>query len=160
MSWLKKTLKNAKTLPEKVLKVTASEFYSLVKGCSSIFWQDLCLPQDIRSRLGSFDFTYVDVLKLRKYLKPVFKEFHGDAEKYYMNLYGLLHANLLLQSFEEYTTVINILLPEIAIIFRCIIQCIARYVIHELYKRFTLSKKKKKKNDSILPPTHINFTTI
>ena len=59
-----------------------------------------------------------------------------------MNLYGLLHANLLLQSFEEYTTVINILLPEIAIIFRCIIQCIARYVIHELYKRFTLSKKK------------------
>ena len=94
---------------------------------------------------------------MRKYLKPVVKEFHGDAEKYYMNLYGLLHANLLLQSFEEYTTVINILLPEIAIIFRCIIQCIARYVIHELYKRFKFSKKKKKK---MTPYFHQRTSTL
>ena len=77
-----------------------------------------------------------------------------------MNLYGLLHANLLLQSFEEYTTVINILLPEIAIIFRCIIQCIARYVIHELYKRFTLSKKKKKKKKKMTPYFHQRTSTL
>ena len=49
--------KNDKALPEKVSKLTASEFSSLVKRCSSICQQDLCLPEDIRSKFGSFDFT-------------------------------------------------------------------------------------------------------
>ena len=46
--------KNDKALPEKVSKLTASEFSSLVKRCSSICQQDLCLPEDIRSKFGSF----------------------------------------------------------------------------------------------------------
>ena len=50
-----------------------------------------------------------------KYLEPIVEEFHRDTEKYYMNLYGLLHENLLLQKFEGDITVTNILLPEIAV---------------------------------------------
>ena len=42
------------------------------------------------------------------------EEFYRDAEKYYMNFYGLFHKNLLSQKFEGVTTVANILLPEIA----------------------------------------------
>ena len=84
--------KNDKALPEKVSKLTASEFSSLVIRCSSICQQDLCLAEDIRSKSGSFDFTDDDPLELWKYLEPIIEEFHGDAEKYYINLYGLLHA--------------------------------------------------------------------
>ena len=61
--------KNDKALPEKVSKLTASEFSSLVKRCSSISQQDLCLPEDVRSKFGSFDFTDDDVLELWKYFR-------------------------------------------------------------------------------------------
>ena len=30
-------------------------------------------------------------LELSKYLEPIVEEIHEDAEKYYMNFYGLLH---------------------------------------------------------------------
>ena len=73
--------KNDKALPEKVPKLTASEFSSLVKRCSSICQQDLCLPEDIKSKFGSFDFNDDDALELWKYLDPIVEEFHGDAEK-------------------------------------------------------------------------------
>ena len=106
--------KNAKKLADKVSKLTASEFSSLVKKCSSIDQQDLCLPEDIRSNIGFFDFIDDDVLELGKYLEPVVEDFHGDAEKYYMNFYGVNHENLLPQKFEGDITVTNILLPEIA----------------------------------------------
>ena len=69
--------KNAKALPGKVSKLRASEFSSLVKRCSSIYQQDLCLSQNIRSKFGSFDFTDDDALELWKYLEPVVEEFHG-----------------------------------------------------------------------------------
>ena len=49
--------KNAKALPEKVSKLTASEFFSLVKRCSSICQQDLRLREDIRSKFSSIDFN-------------------------------------------------------------------------------------------------------
>ena len=55
--------KNGKALSEKVSKLTASEFSRLVKRCSSICQQDLCLPEDIRSKFGSFDFTDDDTLE-------------------------------------------------------------------------------------------------
>ena len=50
--------KSAKALPEKVSKLTASEFFSLVERCSSICQQDLRLPEDIRSKFSSFDFNH------------------------------------------------------------------------------------------------------
>ena len=106
--------KNAKILADKVSKLTASEFSSLVKKCSSIDQQDLCLPEDIRSNIGFFDFIDDDALELGKYLEPVVEDFHGDAEKYYMNFYSVNHENLLPQKFEGDITVTNILLPEIA----------------------------------------------
>ena len=90
--------KNDRALPEKVSKLTASEFYSLLKRCSSIYQQDLRLPKDIRSKFGSFDFTDDDALKLWKY---------------YMKFYGLRHKNLLWQKFEGDIIFNNILLPEI-----------------------------------------------
>ena len=37
--------KNAKAFPEKVSNLTAGEFSSFVKQCSSIFQHDLCLPE-------------------------------------------------------------------------------------------------------------------
>ena len=106
--------KSDKALREKVSKLRTSEFSSLVKRCSSICQQDLCLPEDIRSKFGSFDFTDDDALELQKYLEPILEEFHGDAEKYYMNFCGLLHEHLLPQKIEGDITVTNILLPEIA----------------------------------------------
>ena len=48
--------KNDKGLSGKVSILTASEFSSLVKRCSSICQQVLFLPQGIRSKFGSFDF--------------------------------------------------------------------------------------------------------
>ena len=39
-------------------------------------------------------------LELWKYLERIVEEFYGDAEEYYMNLYGLLHENVLQQKFE------------------------------------------------------------
>ena len=106
--------KSDKALREKVSKLRTSEFSSLVKRCSSICQQDFCLPEDIRSKFGSFDFTDDDALELQKYLEPILEEFHGDAEKYYMNFCGSLHENLLPQKIEGDITVTNILLPEIA----------------------------------------------
>ena len=67
--------KNAKALSEKVSKLTKTEFSSLVKQCSSICQQDFCLPEDIRSKFGSFDFTDDDTLELLKYLEPDVEEF-------------------------------------------------------------------------------------
>ena len=99
---------NAKALLEKVSKLTVSEFSSLVKRCRSICQQDLCLPKDIRSKFGSFDFTDDDPLELWKYSEPFAEEFYGDAEKYYMNFL------LFPQKFEVDIPVTNILLPEIA----------------------------------------------
>ena len=71
--------KNAKALPEKVSKLTASEFSSLVKRCTSICQQDLCLPDDVRSKFGSFDFIDDDddALELWKYLERVVEDSWG-----------------------------------------------------------------------------------
>ena len=80
--------KNAKALSEKVSKLTKTEFSSLVKQCSWICQQDFCLPEDIRSKFGSFDFTDDDALELLKYLEPDVEEFERDAEKYHVNFYG------------------------------------------------------------------------
>ena len=76
---------NAKALLENVSKLIVSEFSSLVKRCPSIFQQDLCLPKDIRSKFGYFDFTDDDPLELWKYSEPFVEDFHGDTKKYYMN---------------------------------------------------------------------------
>ena len=54
-------------------------------------------------------------LELWKYLERIAEEFYGDAEEYYMNLYGLLHENVLQQRFEGDITVTNILLPKFQI---------------------------------------------
>ena len=91
--------KNAKAFLAKVSKLATSELFSLAKPWSSIWQQDLCIPEDIRNKFGSFDFTNDDPLELWKYLEPVIEEFHGDVEKYCMTFYGLLHKNLLPQIF-------------------------------------------------------------
>ena len=120
-----------------------------MKRCRSICQQDLCLPKDIRSKFGSFDFTDDDPLELWKYSEPFAEEFYGDAEKYYMNFL------LFPQKFEVDIPVTNILLPEIgrgtdnskndcsnrnysALTEREIksLQFIAGYVIQRLCKRF------------------------
>ena len=72
-----------------------------MERCSSVCQQDLCLPDDIRSKFGSFDFTNDDALELWEYLEAVVEEFHGDAEKYFMNFYGLLHETLSHKSLKE-----------------------------------------------------------
>ena len=108
--------KNAKALPGKMSNLTASEFSSLVKRYSWIHQKGLRLPEVIRSKFGSFAFTDDNALELWKYLAPVariVKEFHGDATKYYMNLYGLLHESLLSQKFAGDITVTSILLSDI-----------------------------------------------
>ena len=69
--------KNVKALPEKASKLTASEFSSLVKGCPLLCQQDLCSPEDIRNKFGSFDFTDNNALELWEYLDPVIEEFQG-----------------------------------------------------------------------------------
>ena len=73
----------------------------------------MCLPEDIRSKFGPFDFTDEDALELRKYLEQIVEEFHGDAEKYYMNFYGLLHEHQLPQKFDGDILVTHILLSDI-----------------------------------------------
>ena len=61
--------KNIKALPENFSKLTASEFFSLVKRCPSLCQQDLCSPEDIRND--------DDALELWKYLEPIIEEFQG-----------------------------------------------------------------------------------
>ena len=162
--------KNAKSCPEKVSKLAAKEFSSLVKRCSSVFQQDLCLPEDIRSKFGSFDFTDGDALELWKYLETIVDEFHEHDEKYYINLYGLLHEKLLSQKFEGDITVTNILLLVNRLLIHYAksggstdnikndysnsdysaipeleiksLQYIAGYIIHKIYKRFKFTKKR------------------
>ena len=106
--------KNGKALSEKISKLTESEFSSLVKRCSSIYQEDLCFLEDIRIKFVSFDFIDDDAWKLWKYLEAIVEEFHGDAEKYYMNFYDLLHELLLPQKFEGDITVTSVLLSETA----------------------------------------------
>ena len=61
-------------------------------------------------------FTFANVLlstkALRAVLKPVVKRFHGNAENYYSNFYGLLQENLLQKKFGDDITLTNILLPS------------------------------------------------
>ena len=70
------------------------------------------MPEDIRSMFDSFEFDKEDALDLWEIPEPVTK-FHGDAEKFYCSLYGLLQDNLLSNKFGEDITLTNILLAEI-----------------------------------------------
>ena len=93
--------KNAKALPGKVSSLVKDLWFK-------IYQQNLCFPEDIRSKFGSFDFTdNDDARKLWTYLEPVVEEVHRDAEKYYMNFYDLLHENLFSQKFEEDMTIMQ-----------------------------------------------------
>ena len=51
-------------------------------------------------------------LELWKYLEWIVEEFYGDAEEYYMNLYGLLHENVLQQKFEGDKSSFNIFMQS------------------------------------------------
>ena len=60
-----------------------------------------------------FDFTPDDTVEFWAVLKQVVEKFHGNAENYYSNFYGLLQKNLLKKTFGGDITLTNISLPEV-----------------------------------------------
>ena len=103
--------KKYQSIARKIFKVNSKWVFQLDEKSGLICQQDLCLTEDIRKKFGSCDFIDDDALELWKYLESVVEVFHGVAEKYNMNFYGLLHKNLL--KFEGDIAVTTILLPEI-----------------------------------------------
>ena len=57
--------------------------------------------------------SYDDVVDLWAIWKQLAEKFHGNAENYYSNVYGLLQENLLSKKFGGDIFPPNILLPEI-----------------------------------------------
>ena len=142
---------------------------NIVKKCPDSCNEDLCLPEDTRKTFSSFDFTPDDAVELWGVLKPVTEKFHGNAENYYSNFYGLLQENLLPKKFGGDITLTNILLPEVcnhilmhlstkkihydnpAIKYDSLrlserelksLQYIVGYIVHKLYSKFKFSKIK------------------
>ena len=68
---------------------------NIVKICADSCNEDLCLPENTKKMFSSFDFASDDAVELWAVLKPVVEKFHGNAENYYSNFYGLLQENLL-----------------------------------------------------------------
>ena len=60
-----------------------------------------------------FDFTPDNAVESWEVLKPAVEMFHGNAENYYSNVYGLFQENLLPKKFGGDITLTNILLPEV-----------------------------------------------
>ena len=93
--------------------IAIDEFMNIVKKCADSCNEGLCLPEDTRKMFSSFDFTPDDAIELWAVLKPVVEKFHGNAENYYSNFYGLLQENLLPKKFGGDITLTDILLPEV-----------------------------------------------
>ena len=79
--------------------ITIDEFINIVKKCADSCNEDLCLPEVTKKFFSSFDFTPDNAVELWEVLKPVVEKFHGNAENYYSNLYGLLQEHLLPKKF-------------------------------------------------------------
>ena len=71
------------------------------------------MPKDTRKMFSFFDFTPDNAVESWEVLKPAVEMFHGNAENYYSNVYGLLQENLLPKQFGGDITLTNILLPEV-----------------------------------------------
>ena len=93
--------------------IAIDEFMNIVKKYEDSCNKDLCLPEDTRKMLSSFDFTPDDAIEFWAVLKPVHEKFHGNAGNYYSNFYSLLQENLLSKKFGGDITLTNILLPEV-----------------------------------------------
>ena len=109
---------------------------------------------------SSFDFTTDDAVELRAVLKPVVEKFHGNAENYYSNFYGLLQESLLPKKFGGDIIGNDILMclptkkvhydnltikhDSVKLSERVLksLQCIIGYVVHKLYSKFKFSKNK------------------
>ena len=149
--------------------IAIDEFMNVVKKCAGSCNDDLCLPEDTRKMFSSFDFTPDDVVELWAVLKPVVEKFHGNAENYYSNFYGLLQENLPPKKFGGHIILTNILLPEVGnhilmhlstkkvyydnptIKYDSVklserelksLQHIVGHVVHKLYSKFKFSKNK------------------
>ena len=58
---------------------------------------------------SSFDFRPDDGIELWEVVKPVVEKFHGNAENYYSNFYGILQEHLLPKKFGGDIALTNIL---------------------------------------------------
>ena len=75
--------------------------------------EDLCLLKHTRKMFSSFDFRPDDGIELWEVVKPVVEKFHGNAENYYSNFYGILQEHLLPKKFGGDIILTNILLPDV-----------------------------------------------
>ena len=94
---------------QKNMLITIDEFVNMIKKCADSCNEDSCLPEDTRKMFSSFDFTPDNAVELWAVLKPLVEKFHGNAENYYSNFYGLLQENLLPKKFGGDITLTNIL---------------------------------------------------
>ena len=69
--------KKCQSIARKSFKVNSKRVFQFVKGCPLLCQQNLCSPEDIRNKFGSFDFTDNNALELWEYLEPVIGEFQG-----------------------------------------------------------------------------------
>ena len=87
--------------------------YEYSEKCADWCNEDLYLPKDTRKMFSFFDFTPDNAVESWEVLKPAVEIFHGNAENYYSNVYGLFQENLLPKKFGGDITLTNILLPEV-----------------------------------------------
>ena len=84
-----------------------------VLSCAEKLAEDMCFPDIVRSTFSveNFTFTNEESYQLWMKLKAPVAAFHGDAEKFYSQFYGLLTENLIPKL--EWTNS-NLLLGEVA----------------------------------------------
>ena len=79
-------------------KFPIARLNSILKECSDIVANDVCLPGDTRKLFNNFTISFEETNVLWNRLRPVVDNFIGNAETFYAEFYGLLTENILKNS--------------------------------------------------------------
>lgn len=150
-------------------KLEQHKLCEILNSCIEKTLSDCCLPEATRNKFKGITFCLDDANELLKIISHIVENFSGDAEVFYADFYGLLLENCLPNKFTD-ITLSNILLTEVAnhiliyltsaddknilgnedgnstekIAFSLkeinVIQYMAGYVIHKLYKKIKFSE--------------------
>ena len=109
------SIKKASVTEEDALKKLHSLHLKVMLEKSAVKCsEDLCMPEEIRSKFKNFTITTDESYQLWLKFKSIIIEYKGDAEKFYSKFYGLLSDNLLPTKFTDDIACSNFLLMEVA----------------------------------------------